>query len=276
MITARMNRVLFAIGAIAAIAAAGSEAQQFCNVAIPESKPTASFIVGGDGTAVDQTTGLMWKRCAEGLSWDGAACTGTAAIYNWQAALQVGAAGTPFAGHDDWRLPNIKELQSLVEVRCFNPALNTAIFNSGYANLTWSNSPYGGYPLWAWGVRENGKVQYVQKTASFQVRLVRTASTTNVALTVVKAGAGSGTIISTPSGITCPAVCTKSYPSGSGVQLTATPTGGAVFSGWLGGGCTGLGSTCTVPLNTATTVSATFAPPGTALALDDDASAPGS
>ncbi|MBP8297719.1 MAG: fibronectin type III domain-containing protein, partial [Burkholderiales bacterium] len=97
-----------------------------------------------------------------------------------------------------------------------------------------------------------------------------------VALTVTLAGTGTGTVSSAPAGIACPGDCAENYAGGTGVQLTAAATGGSVFSGWLGGGCTGAGATCDVTLNAATAVSATFAPPGTVFDLDIDLSPPAS
>jgi len=84
-----------------------------------------------------------------------------------------------------------------------------------------------------------------------------TSSGGQVALTVTKAGAGSGTVTSGPAGISCGATCTANFNAGTAVTLTATPASGSAFSGWSGGGCTGSG-TCTVTLNAATTVTATF------------------
>ena len=79
-----------------------------------------------------------------------------------------------------------------------------------------------------------------------------------VALTVIRAGLGNGSVTSAPAGIACGTTCSASFPSGSPVVLAATPTGGAAFIGWSGGGCTGTG-TCTVTPTSATTVTATFA-----------------
>jgi len=78
-----------------------------------------------------------------------------------------------------------------------------------------------------------------------------------VAVTVVRAGVGSGTVTSAPAGITCGTTCSATFSSGSSVVLTATPAGGSVFSGWSGGGCAGTG-TCTLTPTSATTVTATF------------------
>jgi Fe-S cluster biogenesis protein NfuA len=79
------------------------------------------------------------------------------------------------------------------------------------------------------------------------------------ALTVRKAGTGSGTVTSNPTGITCGSDCSQSYNSGTAVTLTATPASGSVFAGW-GGACSGGGtnSTCTVTMNQARSVTATF------------------
>jgi hypothetical protein len=79
-----------------------------------------------------------------------------------------------------------------------------------------------------------------------------------VAVTVVRAGLGNGSVTSAPAGITCGTTCSASFPSGSSVVLTATPAGGSVFGGWSGGGCSGTG-TCTVTPTSAMTVTATFA-----------------
>jgi uncharacterized repeat protein (TIGR02543 family) len=78
-------------------------------------------------------------------------------------------------------------------------------------------------------------------------------TTAPFAVTVAKAGTGSGTVTSSPAGINCGATCTGSFTSS--VTLTATPAAGSTFGGWSGGGCTGTG-TCTV--NSAVTVTATF------------------
>jgi len=76
-------------------------------------------------------------------------------------------------------------------------------------------------------------------------------------LAIVEVGTGSGTVTSTPTGITCGTSCSGSYPNGTAVTLAATPAAGSIFSGWSGGGCTGTGP-CTVTLTATTTVTSTF------------------
>ncbi len=88
-------------------------------------------------------------------------------------------------------------------------------------------------------------------------------SPTTYALTVNVAG--SGTVSSSPAGLACTNSCSGSFDQGSNVVLTAAPSTGYSFSGWSGA-CSGSG-TCTVAMNSANTVTATFA---------QDSSSPGS
>ncbi|GLS92331.1 hypothetical protein GCM10007916_34020 [Psychromonas marina] len=61
-----------------------------------------SFVDNGDATITDQATGLMWQQADSGKG------------LNWQQSLAY-AENLTLAGHDDWRLPNAKELQSIVD-----------------------------------------------------------------------------------------------------------------------------------------------------------------
>ena len=74
---------------------------------------------------------------------------------------------------------------------------------------------------------------------------------------------GSGSVTSTPAGISCPTTCGAGYPNGTPVTLTATGSG---FLGWSGG-CTGTGP-CQVTMNADTTVTATFS--GGVTKIDDN------
>jgi alpha-tubulin suppressor-like RCC1 family protein len=79
-------------------------------------------------------------------------------------------------------------------------------------------------------------------------------------LTVKVAGVGSGTVSSTPAGISCGAVsgaCATTGNSGTAYTLNATPSPGSVFAGWSGA-CSGNGSSCPVTLNSDATVVAYF------------------
>ena len=67
---------------------------------------------------------------------------------------------------------------------------------------------------------------------------------------------GSGSISSSPAGISCGADCTQPYDSGTVVALTATPSSGWSFAGW-GGDCSDTGP-CSVTMSQASSVSATF------------------
>jgi hypothetical protein len=77
-------------------------------------------------------------------------------------------------------------------------------------------------------------------------------------LSVSKAGAGSGVVTSTPSGLDCGPTCQATYIHDSYVILQATPSPGSYFGGWSGGGCSGPNPSCTVHLVTAMTVIANF------------------
>ncbi len=77
------------------------------------------------------------------------------------------------------------------------------------------------------------------------------------ALSVSKAGGGSGTVTSNPSGIDCGNKCSSSFVSSVTVVLTATADFGSSFDGWSGAGCSGAG-TCSVAMNSDQAVTATF------------------
>jgi hypothetical protein len=176
-----MYRNLFALGAILAMQAAAFEAGAAgCtagnpNAGVIESTPTSAFIDNGNGTVTHILTGLMWKRCIQGAS--GANCaTGAATAMPWRAALVAAVADTT-AGFSDWRLPNKKELESIVEFCGYSPAFNQTQFPFTGAlppTYFWSASSYAREPSNAWFVNfDGGNSSNYFKTENFAVRLVR-------------------------------------------------------------------------------------------------------
>jgi streptogramin lyase/6-phosphogluconolactonase (cycloisomerase 2 family) len=89
-------------------------------------------------------------------------------------------------------------------------------------------------------------------------RLVTATFNQQFTLTVTRVG--SGTVTSSPSGVSCGATCAALYDMGSVVTLAASASAGFGFSGWSGAGCSGTG-TCVVTVNAATAVTATFVLP---------------
>jgi FG-GAP-like repeat/Divergent InlB B-repeat domain/FG-GAP repeat len=77
-------------------------------------------------------------------------------------------------------------------------------------------------------------------------------------LAVTETGGGTGTVSSTPPGISCGTACTSLFGAGTQVSLLATPAAGSTFAGWAGA-CSGSdANTCVVTLTSDQSVSATF------------------
>lgn len=146
---------------------------------ITATAPTSQFADNQNGTVTDRKTGLMWKKCAEGQ--DTLSCAGNAATFTWQNALaraqavNTGLAGSNM-GYGDWRVPNVKELMSIMEEQCYYPAINLAVFPNTASGEFWSSSPANntaGSSL-AWYVSFGlGEYTWFLKDWAIQVRLVR-------------------------------------------------------------------------------------------------------
>lgn len=152
------------------------------------SNPDSLYSLHGDGTVTDVRTGLMWKQCAEGQTWGNGGCYGSATSVPWGpnpaypqykefSALGLAKASN-FAGYKDWRLPNIKELRSLVEECQATPAINQNIFPNtpGYSYF-WSSTPHNSVGDSAWYVWFNDGSSGANPRwgVGFSVRLVRDA-----------------------------------------------------------------------------------------------------
>jgi hypothetical protein len=148
---------------------------------------TLSYTDNGDGTITDNNTGLMWeKKSDDGSIHD------KDTVYTWADAFAVHVAGlnaAAFAGHTDWRVPNVKELQSIVNYENSNPSVSPA-FNTGCvasctvatcsctaAGFYWSSSTFAFVPTEAWVVGFFiGQVTTDSKNGTLFVRAVRGGS----------------------------------------------------------------------------------------------------
>ena len=147
-------------------------AAQSCSLGDALVTPSSRFTVNSDGTVIDNLTNLMWQRCSAGLA--GNNCdVGLLSTTPWLTAVVI-AKDSQFAGHTDWRLPNIKELASIVERSCDDPSINTEIFPNTLASEYWSSTPLASFSNQSWQVEfDTGEDTFNLRTTSAAVRIVR-------------------------------------------------------------------------------------------------------
>lgn len=131
------------IGAMAATLMAGASYAQCSN--------DGRFVVDTENSTVtDHRTGLMWQQCATGLS--GRDCTnGEAAKLSLEDTRAAVSTATT-ANHTDWRLPTVKELNSIVDVRCYAPSIQSEIFPNTPSHYFWTDIKFNDDARKSWVV----------------------------------------------------------------------------------------------------------------------------
>lgn len=178
-----MRFIILTVGCLFCAATVRSE--QVCSEQINFSAPDSRYqLTDIDGAVIDGLTNLLWLRCPLGYQLDIAGtrenrfddrCVETeGALLDWQAALGAAAeynASNGIDGLNEWRLPNTKELASLVENRCNWPSVNPQYFPDTPSADFWTNTPWLDNSAFAVGFSE-GRVSPSVKNVLNSVRLV--------------------------------------------------------------------------------------------------------
>jgi hypothetical protein len=131
-------------------------------------RPKPSFKNNGDGTVTDLDTGLIWQQAE------------APAAMNWESALNY-AENLSLSGYSDWRLPNVKELQSLNDETIINPSIDQNYFPGAVSSKYWSATTLAKQSPRAWYVDfQSGIVSYDDKAGSLSVRCVRAGAASAV------------------------------------------------------------------------------------------------
>jgi hypothetical protein len=122
----------------------------------------------------------MWKVCSERQSWskqsdNTPSCAGLTSGIFWNKALELATNHTfpAIDGYSDWRLPNIKELASLVALDRANPSINSTIFPNTPSNNFQSSSPAADNNRWLLQFNVGHYESSIRKNEARRVRLVR-------------------------------------------------------------------------------------------------------
>jgi hypothetical protein len=236
-----------------------------CAPNMTASNPDIDYNDNGDGTVTHLPTGLVWKRCIEGTNWNGSICTYKSSddILVSQEETLDKASASAFAGKADWRVPNIKELRSLVEECRQNPAINEKIFPETCSvddrgTISCSKDGYWHSPLWSssfpWKV-------YFEEGISSEDRCITCPVSKKEGVRLVRGGksfssfdalANGGVPVAAP---VCSVVASPTFiTAGGGSKLTASCRPAATSYVWTGGSCAGITTaTCTVTPSVNTT-----------------------
>jgi hypothetical protein len=122
------------------------------------------FLDNKNGTTTDQLTGLIWQQVpTDSMTWEQALITAE--------ALSLG-------GSNLWRMPNIKELQSISEATIYNPSINKTYFSGISTSQFWSSTSLSNQSTKAWYLdTQYGITSQVVKTNKLRLLAVRSATT---------------------------------------------------------------------------------------------------
>ena len=117
-------------------------------------------LADGEDAVFDSKTGLTWQRAVPSTA------------YSQNAALAYCAVDTGLSGVG-WRLPSVKELQTIVDESRWSPAIDTTAFPSSPAQPFWTSSALANTTN-AWGVHfESGNTFSADASLGYLVRCVR-------------------------------------------------------------------------------------------------------
>ena len=141
--------------------------------------PSVRFKDNGNGTITDLVSGLIWQNLL-----------GTTK-YTWEQGLSY-CENLSLAGYSDWRMPNIKELESLNNELLKNPSLDSSFFKNVQLSNYWSSTTTCNQTTKAWSMNSAyGLVSYDDKTVPNNVISVRGVSLQPMdypGLTLIKGG----------------------------------------------------------------------------------------
>ena len=179
----------------------------------PSTLTAERYTLNGE-EVTDKRTGLIWKRCSEGQVWSntGVNCNGSAHKYTHEAALALAKATNTIQSITGWRLPNVKELSSLVDRACISPSIDSAAFPNTVSAWYWTSTPSATNSAYAWDVSfENGSVGNPtygggDRRHELPIRFVRTTPniTGSPGESTISSGSGGGSAaengVASPSG----------------------------------------------------------------------------
>ncbi len=138
----------------------------------------------GDGTVTDHVTVLRWQQCTAGTENDGDydCDDGLSTTYSWSQAEEY-CDNLIFATFDDWRLPQINELQSIIDYGEDKPTFSPSYFPNTPYQYYWSITEVSGDTTSAWRIFTQDGYQFTaNKAQSSVVRCVRRVSDTKTSL----------------------------------------------------------------------------------------------
>ena len=251
-----------------------NSAQSVSATFVTEASFTLTAAVSGSGTVTSAPSGIncgstcsasfasgaqvtLNEAPASGWSFTGwgGACSGTGScVVTMSAAKSVSATFTQLFTLSVSDTGSGTVTSSPPGINCGSTC--SASFASG-AQVTLNEAPASGWSFTGWGGACSGTGScIVTMSAAKSVSATFTQSLFTLSVSV----SGSGTLTSSPAGISCPSTCSANYASGTGVTLSAAPAAGWLINSW-GGACSGNGTnaTCNVTMNAAESASVTFA-----------------
>lgn len=131
-----------------------------CVIASASTPIREPYTANGDGTVTDNRTGLIWQQ-------------GETSVMSWEEALKY-SKSLSLARKNDWRLPNIKELESLNNEKIVEPSIPKALFPAVEEDVYWTSTTLMNHSTRAWTVDFTfGIASYEEKTEKLRVRAVR-------------------------------------------------------------------------------------------------------